>query len=134
MPPTLCHETPAEGYTPALRQKKPVPFRFRRKPKAPYPQAPSSFPIPTRDAGLGIGWGFPPAEPLKPAGGDKTVWNVPENVTPLPGFTHPGAWLNLPQKLPDADKGGSPAQDRTWGSAGAGGARPSAAGGRDTGP
>ena len=64
----------------------------------------------------------------------KTVWNVPENVTPLPGFTHPGAWLNLLQKPPDADKGGSPAQDRTWGSAGAGGARPSTDGGRDTGP
>nr|DAQ72849.1 MAG TPA: hypothetical protein [Caudoviricetes sp.] len=42
--------------------------------------------------------------------------------------------MNLLQKPPDADKGGSPAQDRTWGSAGAGGARPSTAGGRDTGP
>lgn len=96
MPPTLCHETPAEGSPRLLR--------------------------PAR------------GQSLKHARRDKTVWNVPENVTPLPGFTHPGAWLNLLQKLPNADKGGSPTQDRTWGSAGAGGARPSAAGGRDTGP
>lgn len=53
---------------------------------------------------------------------------------PTPGLYAPGGMVNLPQKQPDADKGGSPAQDRTWGSAGAGGARPSTAGGRDTGP